>query len=323
MPIPTASTGFRSWKLVLVTSLCLLTACDSQPGNLALGTLERERITLTATAGELILEQPVAEGSVVSKGDLLVQLDQRLQQAQVLKAQADVLQAQANLEKLRNGARAEEVAKATAQVAAARAAEVESAQDLQRLERLAASQLASQAELSGARARYDSLQAQLESTRQQLLELTNGTREEDLRQAEAQLQAAQAILENAQHNLDNLSVLASRDGILDALPWNPGERVYVGAPLAILLADAPPYARVYIPEPVRARVIPNTTLIVHVDGAGSYTGTVRWVANEPAFTPYYSLNSSDRARLVYLAEIQLGEDASGLPSGLPVQVELP
>ena len=44
-------------------------------------------------------------------------------------------------------------------------------------------------------------------------------------------------------------------------------------------------------------------------------------ATDPAFTPYYALNASDRARLVFLAEFDLeaGED---LPSGVPAQVLL-
>jgi HlyD family secretion protein len=63
---------------------------------------------------------------------------------------------------------------------------------------------------------------------------------------------------------------------------------------------------------------------VHVDGAEeSFTGRVRWIAQEPAFTPYYALNSSERSRLVYLAEVQLPDTAANLPAGLPVQVELP
>ncbi|MCG6861312.1 MAG: hypothetical protein LJE70_08555 [Chromatiaceae bacterium] len=41
---------------------------------LALGTLERDRVALTATVAELIVDLPVAEGSPVTKGTLLIQL---------------------------------------------------------------------------------------------------------------------------------------------------------------------------------------------------------------------------------------------------------
>ncbi|NND67685.1 MAG: hypothetical protein HKN19_08870, partial [Halioglobus sp.] len=51
------------------------------------------------------------------------------------------------------------------------------------------------------------------------------------------------------------------------------------------------------------------------------TGRLRWIATEPAFTPYYALNASDRARLVYVAEFDL-EDVHDLPTGVPAQVLL-
>jgi HlyD family secretion protein len=50
-------------------------------------------------------------------------------------------------------------------------------------------------------------------------------------------------------------------------------------------------------------------------------GTLRWIATDPAFTPYYALNAGDRARLVYLAEFDL-EDGQQLPTGVPAQVLL-
>ena len=61
---------------------------------------------------------------------------------------------------------------------------------------------------------------------------------------------------------------------------------------------------------------------VRVDGVDStIAGRLRWIATEPAFTPYYALNASDRARLVYMAEFDL-EEGSDLPSGVPAQVLL-
>lgn len=45
---------------------------------------------------------------------------------------------------------------------------------------------------------------------------------------------------------------------------------------------------------------------MHVDGyEKTFEGKLRWVSQDPAFTPYYGLNSRDRALLMYLAEIDL------------------
>ena len=88
----------------------------------------------------------------------------------------------------------------------------------------------------------------------------------------------------------------------------------------MLVGDAP-FARVYVPEPLRAdvQVGDRATVLVGADGGRSYAGRVRMIRNEPAFTPYYALAGEDAARLSYLAEVEL-EDAGDLPAGLPLRV---
>ena len=308
--------------MALTLAALLLTACGKDTGDEALGTLERDRIVLKATADEIITSEPIAEGSMVTAGTLLVQLDDSRQQAVVARARAEVAQAAARLEELRNGARPEEIASATARVAGARAGLVEAEASYERAKQLLAQKLAAQATLDRALANRDAAEAALESAQEELLRLTNGTRKEQLDQGAAALQAAEAQLALEQHRLSELSVIATRDAYLDSLPWHVGERVTLGATLALLLANDSPYARVYIPEPWRTRMQVGDRRPVKVDGiAEPLTGVLRWIANDPAFTPYYALNAKDRARLVYMAEFDL-EDAENLPTGVPAQVLL-
>ena len=47
----------------------------------------------------------------------------------------------------------------------------------------------------------------------------------------------------------------------------------VGAVVAVLLADGAPYARVYVPEEIRARVVPGARATVRIDGVeGEFSG---------------------------------------------------
>jgi HlyD family secretion protein len=304
--------------------IILLSACDNTKTGIALGTLERERIAHTATVSEVITALPVSAGSLVTKGMVLVKLDDTLQKAQVAKASAQMQQAKANLEKVHKGAREEEVAAASAQVAGAKAALVKSKANYQRAKTLIKKQLASQATLDNALASRDENSAKLDSAQEQLLQLINGARIEDLQIAEAILATAIAVLDSENKKLSDLTITAKRDGLLDNLPWNLGERVTQGSPVAIILAGSAPFARVYIPEPYRVKVKVNDELSVQIDGLTTpIIGTVRWVSAEPAFTPYYALNQAERANLMYLAEIQLPDSAAELPMGVPAQVLLP
>jgi HlyD family secretion protein len=303
-------------------AILLLASCTDKGAHEALGTLERDRITLKATASEIIVVEPVAEGTMVTAGTLLVQLDDTRQQAVVARARAEVAQAQARLEELRNGARAEDIAAAGARVSGARATVVEADASYTRVKQLLQQKLAAQATLDTALATRDAAEASLQSAQEELLRLTNGTRKEQLDQAAAAVQAANAQLTLELKQLSDLGIVATRDAYLDSLPWHRGERVTLGATVAIMLANDAPYARVYVPEPWRARLKVGDRRKVTVDGiAQSLQGQLRWISMEPAFTPYYALNAVDRARLMYLAEFDL-EGGESLPTGVPAQVLL-
>ncbi|WP_417567865.1 HlyD family secretion protein [Marinobacter sp.] len=311
-------------RFILGFLYAVLMGCDGSPQSTALGTLERDRIAHTATASEIIIALPVPRGAQVAKGTVLVKLDDTLQNAEVDRAGAQLAEAQANLEKLRHGARPEEVAAARANVAGVRAELVESEANHARILKLRRQSLVSQADLDKAVALRDASRAKLQNAQEALLELTNGAREEDLRAAEAALEAARAVLTREKKHLADLTVVATRDGILDNLPWNLGERVTAGSPLAIVLAGKAPFARVYVPEPYRVKLAIGDELVVKVDGIErAIKGRLRWISTEPAFTPYYALNQEERARLMYRAEVQLPDTEADLPNGLPAQVELP
>ncbi|WPL18495.1 putative efflux pump membrane fusion protein [Thiorhodovibrio winogradskyi] len=314
----------RASLIRLVPAILLLGGCGQSGPDLALGTLERDRIALTATVAEVIVALPVAEGTQVTDGTLLARLNDQVQQATVARAAAEVEQARARLAKLRNGPRPQEIAAARAKVDGAEAELREAEITYQRNKELIERKSVSKAELDRTLALRDAAQASLGQAEQALAELNAGSRKEDLAAAEAELSAAEAQHDYEQARLAELSITATRDGVLDSLPWNLGERVTLGSPVAVMLAGAAPYARVYVPEPHRVKVKQGDRLRVRIDGlAEPIAGEVRWISAEPAFTPYYALNAEDRSRLMYLAEVQLPDSAADLPNGVPVQVELP
>ena len=64
--------------------------------------------------------------------------------------------------------------------------------------------------------------------------------------------------------------------------------------------------------------------LVRVQGSDhDLHATLRSIAREPAFTPYYALTGDDASRLVYRAEMVLTDpEAGNLPAGVPVQVHV-
>ncbi len=309
--------------LLFCGSLFTLVACTETDAITAFGILERDRVTSLATANEVIIALPIPEGSSVKKGDVLVEFDQSKQLAVLKKARAVEHEAQLYLKKLLSGERTEDIHAAEARLASSQATSAEAELQLQRAQALFSKSLVSQGELDNARVKRDSARASVVVAEQNLKKLVTGQRIEDIQQARAALDAAQADVEYQQEVLDDLTVRASREGILDSLPYNVGERVNEKSVVAILQAKSNPYARVYIPESYKAKLAAGNKVKVIIDGvANEVTGTVRWISVEPAFTPYRSMSERDRSRLVYLTEIDLPASTNTLPAGIPVQIKL-
>lgn len=308
-------------QTLLITFALALAACDEAPPQ-ALGTLEYDRITLPAPAAERIIEISVREGQKVAVGQSLLKLEATRTESTTIATRQEAQRQREALLELEAGARSETIAQARAQVAAAQAQARDARAYYARVQPLGARQLIAAAEVDRARAAASSADAQVRTAQAALAELENGTRPERIAQGEAAARAAEAQASAQQVTLDKLNVVAPRAGRVDSLPYRLGDQAPVGAPLAILLAGDAPYARVYIPEPLRVNVKVGQKARVFIEGRDeAVAGSVRMIRSEPNFTPYYALIGEDAARLSYLAEIQLDKGAGELPAGLPVRVE--
>ena len=314
----------RKEVLCLVVSL-LPTACGKEQTNVVVGTLERDRIELIAEAQEPIVEIAVREGDRVEKGRLLLRLDDARVAAQLAGARSAAARSEARLKELVRGPRQERITEARARLVGTESALVSAGQNLERAKRLLADDVGTQERVDNEQARYEESIAKRDEARASLEALLEGTTVEELDQARAALAEAEAGLVDLEIRAERLVVLAPRDGIIDALPYEVGERPRAGAVVVVMLADQAPYARVYVPESLRVRVQSGTIATIHVDGvAQTYKGRVRFVSHDATFTPYYALTEHDRSRLSYVAEVDLIEpEAMDLPTGIPVQLSLP
>jgi HlyD family secretion protein len=312
----------RGSAYLTVIALATLNACGSSDSQHVLGTLERDRLELPAEAHEPIVEILVHEGETVTRNQPLLQLDATNAGERRASLQASVGVARQKLTELVNGPRSDEVLEARARLEGAQSVYETAASEYQRVSELVARKLVSQTELDQQRALRDRAEATRREAQAQLTLLLKGTRIEQLDQARESLRQAEADLAQFEISVGRLLVRAPRDGVIEALPFKLGERPPAGAAVIVMLADGAPYARVYVPEPMRVTVKSGNAARVHVDGIEEpFAGRVRYVSADAAFTPYFALTQKDRSRLSYLAEVTLTEPrATELPSGIPVEV---
>lgn len=309
--------------LIALTALISVAACDSADDPYrVVGELASDRIELTAEFSEPIIEISVREGDAVAAGDVLLRQDGSRARARLVEAEASLAERQARLDELVRGPRGEQIAAARANVEGATQELVFRSAELERVRDVHRKGLASADLLDRTKAALDTAKANLKLRRAQLEELLAGTTVEELTQAEQAVKQAAARRDNMLIDLERHTIRAPVDGLADTRLFELGERPGQGQAVIIVLAASQPYARVYVPEVLRARIRSGTGALIHVDGLDeAIPGRVRWVATEAAFTPYFALTERDRGRLSYVAKIDITEERERLPDGVPVEVE--
>lgn len=309
--------------VVMLACALLLAACDRSEKTYMVGTLERNRIELKVESNEPIVAIHVKDGQQVNPGDAVISQDPARAEARLAQLTGQRNQAAARLAELKRGPRPESIREARAQLEAARVNRVNDAANLERTQGVFERGLSSQERLDNARTRFKTSVAQEAAASEALETLLNGTTVEELDQAEAALEAADAQVQAAGIDLERTRIVAPVAGVVDKVLFQLGERPMPGTTIAVLLDSARTFARVYVPEHLRANIKPGASIDVRIDGIDrSFEGRVRWVSADASFTPYFALTEHDRSRLSYLAEIDIPE-ASDLPSGIPLQADFP
>jgi len=311
----------KTWFVPIL--LLTLTACNNADKTFMVGTLERDRVEVSVESNEPIIAIHVQDGQVLRTGDLILEQDPARLERILAQQVALRDQAAARLAELERGPRTETIREARAQLESARSSAKNAESNLKRVQELFARKLSDQSTLDSATTLSETSSAAVQAASESLKRLLNGTTVEELDQAVAALRAAEAMISRIHLDIDRLKVYASVNGMLDKRLYQLGERPPMGATVGVILDDARTYARIYVPEPLRASVQPGKQLQVRIDGSGEvFTGTVRWVSADASFTPYFALTEHDRSRLTYLAEVDVPEAAS-LPSGVPLEVDFP
>jgi len=299
-----------------------LAGCAKEAPQAIVGTLEWDRIAVTAELAEPVLRWAVAEGDHVEAGAVLLELDPRRQDARIAEALGSLAVNEAKLAELSHGARIETIDAARANLASAHAAETDAEAEYTRVAEMRKRELVAQSLLDQALAARNQRRAATQALEAQLRELTHGTRPEQIEQAAAAVDAARATLTGLKLTRERLTVRAPRAGRVDALPFRVGDQPPLGAAIVSMLVGDAPYARVFVPAPRRAGLEVGDRFEVRVEGAAEpFTAKLRSIRSEPSFTPYYALTGDDASRLVYRAELLLTDAAAAdLPAGLPVTV---
>ena len=297
---------------------------EDESALLLYGNVDIRQVELGFRVPGRLAAMDVDEGETVTAGQRLARIDPQPYEDALAAAEAGVLQAQANVDKLESGTRPQEVQQARAGVREAEAAFRDAERNFERQEGLVETGASSQRILDAAAAQRDATAARLASAREALALAQEGFRSEDIAAARANLAAAVSRRDQAKTQLDDTELAAPSDGTLLARIREPGSMLMQGEPVYSLSLDKPVYVRAYVAEPDLGATAPGTRVDVTSDASDKvYQGRIGFVSPRAEFTPKSVETTELRTDLVYRLRIVVTDADSRLRQGMPVTVEVP
>jgi HlyD family secretion protein len=288
------------------------------------GNVDIREVDMGFRVGGRIAGIGVEEGAKVTQGQLLATRDTATLDNRIAEADARLAQAQANYDKARNGARAQDVAQARARVAAAQAVYANAQRDYARRQALVEPGAISRDIWEQTRADRDRAAAQLAEAKQGLSLLQAGSRPEDIAAAAAEVRTAQAARAGVATDRSDTQLVAATAGTVVTRAREPGAIVQPGETVLTLSIDRPMRVRAYIAETDLSRISPGMKVTVTADGnAKAYQGTIGYISPRAEFTPKSVETENLRTDLVYQLRIIVTNPDDGLRQGQPVTIAVP
>jgi HlyD family secretion protein len=307
----------RSLTALLLAALVIACARD---GQLSLsGNLETDDHDLVSPITAQILAIRVKEGQKVAFGDTVAILDTISVAAAYRAAQAAEAEAQARVSDLEFGSDREKIRAARAQVEIASANLAQAERDWARNDSLFLRGLIDARTREQSTLARDNARSGLETARQNLADLERGARTYQLEGARASLDRAAQDRTARQRDFDRLILVATRNGVIQFLPYQAGEYVPAGRPVATINDPDELWAKVYVPEERLKEVAIGQQVRFRVYAAPgrNFTATVAFIASEAEFTPRNVQTPDERINLVFAVKLIVAPGQEGLRPGMP------
>ncbi len=264
----------------------------------------------------------VEEGDSVTKGQTLAKLEiKRLEDnIAILKAKSE--QAKANLEKVENGARPEEITQAQALVEAAKAQAIFATSQYHRLEELYKKNGASKSDYEQAMQQFHVAKAQLEVQEKNLELLKAGARKEDIALAKALYQESMLALELLYTQKEDATLKSPVNSVINRKLLEVGDIASPQKTVFSLAILSPKWVRTYIPESELGHIQTGMKAKIYSDSFPNKAieGSVSFISSSAEFTPKTVETPELRTALVYEVRIIVEDSENTLRLGMPVSI---
>lgn len=224
-----------------------------------------ETVRVTSEIMGQAKEVKVQDGEEVNKGDILIVLGDEQIKIQVAQAQATLDSIQASYDKIKLGARPQEIKQAESAVLQAKINRDSAEENYLRMKKLSSEKAISEQQYEQAKSQYEIADVQYQSAQESFKLVIEGAAEEDIKSVEAQVRQTKAALDMAKYQLKNTQISAPITGKVTSITVSTGEMVSPSVPLLSIIDVSRVFVKVGISEKDISKIKEGQTVDLEID----------------------------------------------------------
>lgn len=293
-------------------------------GITATGTIEVTRTDITPKVSGYLSKLTIQEGDKTKTGQAVACISRPDLEAQVLRDQAALEKAQAQLRDLQKGSRKQERQEMAANLTGAQAVYAKAKADYERYSQLYKQGAVSAQQLDGARSAYEVAASSLQAIQSRLSLTEEGSRPDIIAAQGLEVKRNQAILESSRTMLADTVVTSPLTGLVISKNFEEGEYVAAGSPIATIANLQDCWVKIYVASTELGKIKVGQWAVVKVDSfpERNFSGVIKEISQNAEFTPRQSITEKERASLVFAVKVKIDNAQGILKPGMPADVVL-
>lgn len=295
-----------------------------ETGITATGTIEVTKADIMPKVSGYIGGLELKAGDSVQTGQKVAKITRSDLEAQVIRDEAALAKAEAQLRDLEAGPRRQERQELGAMLESARSVYAKAKQDYERYQSLYASGAISTQQLDAARSNMEVAYSAMSASAERLSLGEAGTRPESIEAQRLEVERSKAVLAASKVLQEDTNVISPINGLILSKNYENGEYVNPGAAIFTVGDMNDCWVKVYISSTQLGMIAVGQEAGVKIDSFPGrvFRGQIKEISQNAEFTPRQSITQSERANLVFAVKVKVDNSEGILKPGMPADVVL-
>lgn len=311
--------------VLLLVAMFLLFRPQNDSAVTATGMIEITQADLTPKIGGYLVARDFKEGTQVTAGQIIAQIDRTDYELSYKQAVAAYQSAVSKLDDLKAGSRPAEISSQSALLNATRDAMEKAQSDYERFSQLYKQGAISAQQLDNYRVAMTTSEGNYKQAAAAYQLALEGSREDAINAQRHIVEQMQYAMQSAKTNLEHTNVKAPITGRVLSKNYEEGEYLQPGAPIATIGDLSDSWVKIYVPSTMLGKITLDQQAEVRIDSFPDrvFTGKIKEIADQAEFTPRQTITKDERANLVFAVKVALDNSESIFKPGMPAEVRIP